>query len=409
MEVAPAVHGGEVPLVVLFDSAEDAEWRIAGAPAAARICRELVQAGCPRLVLAIGGERLPRPAVAAEIERLAPGSDVRIIPEQKLAAEFATAPERMIRLVSGRFLARAPDIERWFRSGGNWCAEGQPIAWMSTTWRWRQLPPRRGSFSAGPGAATPVSDAGRLLIRQTAKPSDGIVSRWLNRPVSQRISAILLRIPGLRPVHATMLTAVTTLAMFMALVLGGAHGLLMGGILFHLASVLDGVDGEIARATFRSSRLGAALDTGVDMATNLMFVAGVAINLWLGGREGLALVAVGALVALAGGIALLGWLVRRSRHEPSFNLLKNRIGNRLSGRWSAGIGKILVFVTSRDFFAFFFLVMFALGLEAVAVQMFAVSAFLWFLFVAVAAPVLIFRSWRQKSAPGDWQMEQVEL
>jgi CDP-L-myo-inositol myo-inositolphosphotransferase len=63
------------------------------------------------------------------------------------------------------------------------------------------------------------------------------------------------------------------------------RGLIAGGLLF-MPLVFDGVDGEIARATFRSSPAGAALDTGVDMATNLAFMLGVTINLGLSeGRE----------------------------------------------------------------------------------------------------------------------------
>ena len=69
-------------------------------------------------------------------------------------------------------------------------------------------------------------------------------------------------------------TRLLALAMLPVLLLGGETGLILGGILFQAASVLDGVDGEMARATFRTSPSGATLDSAVDIATNLLFVAG---------------------------------------------------------------------------------------------------------------------------------------
>src|SRR6185503_10314812 len=42
------------------------------------------------------------------------------------------------------------------------------------------------------------------LLRGTGKATDGVVSRWLNRPISRRLSALLLRVPAIRPVHATV-------------------------------------------------------------------------------------------------------------------------------------------------------------------------------------------------------------
>ena len=112
--------------------------------------------------------------------------------------------------------------------------------------------------------------AARRILQATAKPSDGVISRWINRPVSQRISAALLfALPGVRPWHMTLAVAAVAIIMVLALLTGGAAGLIWGGVLFQVASVLDGVDGEIARATYRSSPAGAVLDTRVDMLTNI--------------------------------------------------------------------------------------------------------------------------------------------
>src|SRR4030095_14373403 len=53
------------------------------------------------------------------------------------------------------------------------------------------------------------------ILKATGKTSAGPVSRWLNRPVSQRISALLLFLfPGIRPIHATIGTALLAIVMF---------------------------------------------------------------------------------------------------------------------------------------------------------------------------------------------------
>jgi len=50
---------------------------------------------------------------------------------------------------------------------------------------------------------------------------------------------------------------------------------LIGALLFQAASMFDGVDGEIARATYRTSRSGAALDSAIDAATNFAAMLGI--------------------------------------------------------------------------------------------------------------------------------------
>ena len=71
----------------------------------------------------------------------------------------------------------------------------------------------------------------------------------------------------------------------MLFVPGGEAGLVLGGLLFHAASVLDGVDGEMARATLRTSPSGATLDSAVDLATNFLFLAGITVHLALARRR----------------------------------------------------------------------------------------------------------------------------
>ena len=226
----------------------------------------------------------------------------------------------------------------------------------------------------------------RAILKATGKASDGPVSRWLNRPVSQRISALLLYLfPQIRPVHATIGTVLLAVAMFAALLLGGARGLIVGGLLFHAASVFDGVDGEIARATFRSSPAGAALDTGVDMATNLSFMLGVTINLGLSeGREAV-LVGGWGFLFFAFGLILTSRLAARAGGPFSLDLLKHRYRRQFSGPLVSSLISFGTVATSRDVFALVFAVLIVVGAPMTATYLFAVAATIWFLFVVAAA------------------------
>ena len=216
------------------------------------------------------------------------------------------------------------------------------------------------------------------IVRATGKPSDGLVSRWLNRPISQRITWLVLKLPAARPIHVTLVNAVLAILIVPVLLFGGQPGLLAGGILFHAASVLDGVDGEMARATFRSSPAGAALDSGVDMMTNLLFVAAITANLALRDRDAIGWVGGWALIVAVVGWFLIARRVRAAGAPLGLDLFKR------SGR--IGGAADLVFwvvqtLSSRDCYAFLFMLFIIAGHERTALIIFTSVATLWFLYV----------------------------
>jgi CDP-L-myo-inositol myo-inositolphosphotransferase len=218
-------------------------------------------------------------------------------------------------------------------------------------------------------------------VGSTGKPSDGLVSRWLNRPISQRISWLLLHIPALRPLHVTAVTASLAPLMLAVLALGGQAGLIAGGLLFHLASVLDGVDGEMARATFRTTRRGASLDSAVDMATNFLFLVGLTINLWRrdgAWMGGLGLWSIGAMLV---GNALIARRTRAGGAPLGYDLLKRSRG-RIGGPLDLAYWVVQT-LTGRDCFAFLFMALILVGLERVALSIFGGVAAIWLTYVLI--------------------------
>jgi CDP-L-myo-inositol myo-inositolphosphotransferase len=112
-----------------------------------------------------------------------------------------------------------------------------------------------------------------LLDRLRDKPNDGPVSRYLNRPLSLRISRRLVRY-SVSPNQISLfsfLCSILGAGLFMS---GGYISLLIGGFLAQLASVIDGCDGEVARLKFLDSQYGGWLDAVLDRYADAFLLFG---------------------------------------------------------------------------------------------------------------------------------------
>jgi choline kinase/phosphatidylglycerophosphate synthase len=122
-------------------------------------------------------------------------------------------------------------------------------------------------------APADVSPARRSLRRSLRKPTDGPVSRFLNRPISTRIS---MAISGLRPnPHAISVVALLVSGLA-SLLLAMGKGV-AGGALVQLGSIVDGIDGEVARLQDRATAWGGLLDGVLDRVADAMIVAGLTV------------------------------------------------------------------------------------------------------------------------------------
>jgi phosphatidylglycerophosphate synthase len=107
----------------------------------------------------------------------------------------------------------------------------------------------------------------------------GLAARWLNKPLSLRITRYLLCPLPVTPNQVTVGAAVIGL-LGCALIATGAYWAVVAGyLLAHLQSVLDGCDGELARVRFQQSALGEWLDTVADDALNLALLGALALAL----------------------------------------------------------------------------------------------------------------------------------
>src|SRR3954454_4265394 len=119
---------------------------------------------------------------------------------------------------------------------------------------------------------------GNLVDRYGAKRADGPVARTLNRPLSMLVSRRLLATRlGPNPITVANLALLMISGALLALGRREPAFLIAGGVLVQLSSALDGVDGEIARVSRRTSQLGAVLDAVCDRYGDLAVLLGVAI------------------------------------------------------------------------------------------------------------------------------------
>ncbi|HDI10788.1 MAG TPA: CDP-alcohol phosphatidyltransferase [Candidatus Acetothermia bacterium] len=110
-----------------------------------------------------------------------------------------------------------------------------------------------------------------ILVSHAVKGTgDGLVSRLINRRVSTRISRLL--VDRVTPWQATWATfGVGLLSAGLNLLSPAA-----AAVLYQVSSVLDGVDGEIARASMRTSPLGGWVDSVLDRYVDLAYLLSLA-------------------------------------------------------------------------------------------------------------------------------------
>src|SRR5438093_10094072 len=111
-----------------------------------------------------------------------------------------------------------------------------------------------------------------------SKPQDGFVSRVLNRPISRRITHLLLKFP-IHPNAWTMAIFALPLVACIFFIRGNYLSVVIGAAIFQVFSILDGCDGEIARAKNLESKFGERLDYFCDFIASLLYVLALGLGL----------------------------------------------------------------------------------------------------------------------------------
>ena len=146
--------------------------------------------------------------------------------------------------------------------------------------------------------------------RIRGKSLDGPISRYINRRVSTRITYLIIKynVP-LTPNAVSFISFGIALACLPLYVLGYVA---LAGVLAQVSSIIDGVDGELARAKGMASKLGGFMDSMLDRYADLAILLGLSIYTLTHYPEFVWVVA--SLLAIAGDI-LVSYLHARAPYD----------------------------------------------------------------------------------------------
>ncbi|MDL1955706.1 MAG: NTP transferase domain-containing protein [Candidatus Desulfofervidus auxilii] len=117
--------------------------------------------------------------------------------------------------------------------------------------------------------------AEKILLKALIKPEDGFIAKIFNRKISLRITKYLSTYdlsPNLISFFSFFLCIVAACLFFL-------KSYLLGGIFAQFSSVIDGVDGEIARLKLKKSKFGGFYDALLDRYADAFLLLGLFLSL----------------------------------------------------------------------------------------------------------------------------------
>ncbi len=168
----------------------------------------------------------------------------------------------------------------------------------------------------------------KIEYKDLVKPTDGIVSRYINRRISTRISIQLVKLRW-KP-SPDLLSVVSAVVVGSGGLFFAAGYSFLGGLMAQIGSILDGCDGEVARLLGRQSKGGALLDTVLDRFADIVLIYGLAL----------------ASIGYLGEILLVSLVVATVSGDLMVSYIHS-VGEKILGRHPSLIGRIRG-VASRD-------------------------------------------------------------
>jgi phosphatidylglycerophosphate synthase len=302
---------------------------VGGVPHLLRTACEMALAGVKRItVVWLGDHPAPEVAVIARDPRLATRATLTIIEAARLPPVSADAPVLVVRgdrifhrdmpkhavaawrssearlgkvagedndavVVTEGAIARVL-VEAASRAGGL----GEELARLAATGGVATSERPYLGFTTPARDARELRRAERTLVWSLRKSADGLAAKALNRRISLPISWLLAR-TRVHPNHVTVVAFLCALAGGIVIARGTYVAGLTGMLLVEAGSIIDGIDGELARLRFQFSQTGQWLDTLADDLGNVAYSIGVASSLAQAGRTWAVPLVACALVGFA--------------------------------------------------------------------------------------------------------------
>jgi phosphatidylglycerophosphate synthase len=182
----------------------------------------------------------------------------------------------------------------------------------------------------------------------------GYIAKKINKRISIPISLVLSK----TRIHPNYLTALNMIIGFFSafFLFKNTYGfIVLGGFFFQLASIFDGVDGEVAKFTFKVSKLGGWLDTISDNGTLLLFLIAISYLFFINFSGYLAIIIIvlmflGLIVVL---LAMIEFL-RKCSDSGSLVAYDREFLQKLpAGDPLVSFVHRMKYITKKEFFALF--------------------------------------------------------
>lgn len=174
-----------------------------------------------------------------------------------------------------------------------------------------------------------------LLDHLRGKTHDGPVARFLNRPLSIRISRRLVNY-SITPNQISLISFLFSMLAAGLFSLGGYPALFWGGVLAQFASVIDGCDGEVARLKFQTSDYGKWLDAVLDRYADAFLLFGLTWHAYVDRTEG--------LVLFVGFLAIIGSFLLSYTADKYDHLMGRQIRQGIGLRLGRDIRVFIIFL-----------------------------------------------------------------
>ena len=155
-----------------------------------------------------------------------------------------------------------------------------------------------------------------MLLATLKKTTDGPISRYLNRPISTRITRHLIR-TSITPNHVSFFSFMLAMLGAFSFFLGGYSNLAIGALLAQVASVIDGCDGEIARLKFQVTEFGGWFDAVLDRYADAFLLFGLTYYVYVANRD--------ISTLFIGFLAIIGTFMNSYTADKYDGLMKRRL------------------------------------------------------------------------------------
>ena len=174
-----------------------------------------------------------------------------------------------------------------------------------------------------------------ILADLKDKPNDGPVSRYLNRPLSVRISRRLVD-HQITPNQISLFSFLCSVLAAGLFALHGYFALLLGGLMAQFASILDGCDGEVARLKYQSSAYGGWFDAVLDRYADAFLLFGLTWHAYAAKMD--------SFILLIGFMAIIGSFMLSYTADKYDSLMRDLISHGKGLRMGRDIRVFLIFL-----------------------------------------------------------------